>query len=781
MTLLAKSDGITLEDHTRHVREEAGTLIASRPFFTRKYAARTGRDLAALLDLCALWHDAGKAHPHWQNACQLDFQEFRATGKTTGKHLRRAKLRHEMDSLVRAAAVKAPLGLRGFAAVAAHHGKLGFKHEKRWEDDTNFKPFWKQFDAHSKTLDHTLSASFERAIALRYEYSGPRALLQLADHRASAREGGHEPLPMLPFDYKFPFSSKQGVQKLVEDVWDKPFAILRAPTGSGKTDACLLWAQHQIDCDRADRLVIAMPTRFTANALSLATLDTLSSTGLYHSSARHELKRNARRLAPNADLRDTLSQARMLETPASVTTLDHLCIALTGAREDHHGIFWNLAHSCVVVDEADFYDSFTQLNMVVLLRALRSLDVPVLVMSATVPESSRHLYALSGFEVEKAHDLSHLKDQTGQPEPKAQAEQIRPRCCVHRTHEGKLLQVARPDDVAFLLQRALNGEPLIIYANTVKRAQAYFDWFKSNTQGSKLSLEDVILYHSRFTEEDKIGVEERLTERLGKDAWQTKTARGVAILTQIGEMSVNISADLMLSDVCPLDRLAQRAGRLARFSDTIGELWVVEPHHEATEGQSTFYPAPYGTFDRKAGWVESEALKRSRERLTEAAYSAQSWVDLVNEIYDAAPEADARAKRNARQLEDDFARNWLIVPAAEPDENDDETLHWKSRDIASQKTIYVGVNTFDADSGDTQTPSFQNWRHFRDWEASHAVQVYVHEFKKVVPKDGGEGLLEKITAFIGDDEEILWCAPARCYTTQRGLRLTPDEDEEAPF
>ena len=44
---------------------------------------------------------------------------------------------------------------------------------------------------------------------------------------------------------------------------------------------------------------------------------------------------------------------------------------MTGTREDHHAIFFNLAHSCLVIDEADFYDDFTQQNIVMLLRALR--------------------------------------------------------------------------------------------------------------------------------------------------------------------------------------------------------------------------------------------------------------------------------------------------------------------------------------------------------------------------------------------------------------------------
>ena len=63
--------------------------------------------------------------------------------------------------------------------------------------------------------------------------------------------------------------------------------------------------------------------------------------------------------------------ARQLLAPVTVCTIDHLLIALTLTREDHHTIVFNLANSCVVIDEADFYDEFTQANILVLLEALK--------------------------------------------------------------------------------------------------------------------------------------------------------------------------------------------------------------------------------------------------------------------------------------------------------------------------------------------------------------------------------------------------------------------------
>src|SRR5207253_2266752 len=141
---------------------------------------------------------------------------------------------------------------------------------------------------------------------------------------------------------------------------------------------------------------------------------------------------------------------------------------------------------------------------------------------------------------------------------------------------------------------------------TVARAQAYFQWFQSR------DFEDVVLYHSRFTEPHKVEKEDELRRMLGSEAWKNGKQHGIAILTQIGEISVNISADFMISDLCPLDRLAQRAGRLSRFDNrngrverAIGELFVVEPYYiDKKTNELAFYPAPYGSY--KNGWEMTE-------------------------------------------------------------------------------------------------------------------------------------------------------------------------------
>lgn len=767
MELLAKPDGTTLTDHTQHVRDEVAHVLAARPFLVYKYAIRTGQNLLTLADACARWHDEGKQHPRWQRACRLDFEEYQRTGKVAGRHLREARVRHEFDSLVRMSKAPAAAWLPPMAraAVAAHHGKLGFRHQKRWADDPAFAPFWQQFLPLSAELQPDRAADFDQAIARRYAYGGLRAVLRLADHRASAREAHRDPktaaVPTLgSFRYTFPWPKPTGVQELVPRFWDEPFALLRAPTGAGKTDAALLWARRQVTTGRADRLVWAMPTRFTANALYISTTETLSSTGLYHSSAwflaqRREQEQRAQG-QQTAAWKQELAYARLLETPTTVTTIDQLCLALTATREDHHATFWNLAHSCVVIDEADFYDDFTQRNLVVLLRALRLLNVPVLLMSATLPVSALELYARSGLRAAKIWE-----DLTGYD---------RPRFRLHRAGPTEY-----PRDLGPLLARSVQGEPLIIYANTVGRAQAYWDWFQQSAMGYP-----VVLYHSRFTEPDKKEVEEKLLAMLGPAAWKAGNPTGVAILTQIGELSVNISADLMIADLCPTDRLAQRAGRLSRFQnrhdgrkEVVGELHLVVPQKTDKTGEQTFYPAPYGHYRQNQGWITSAVLDQADTQLVAGEYSARRLVDLVNELYPKVAEETTAVWENRTALETAAVANWLLLPKAETEQDDEETHRWKSRDIGPQKVVYANTNFLSFDmEGDPLV--FSGSMAFREWALPHAISIPVYDFLRAQRA----GKLEEIGIHISQEPEIIWTVKPTYYDSLQGLRFDKEPSTE---
>ncbi len=751
---IAKPTGLLLNEHRENVLNESKNAIQAHPFVLEKYMQLTKRNFEKRVHAAAWYHDDGKKHPKWQSACWKDYEEYLETGKSTGLHLQNTGIRHEMESLRlhKDDANKFSDALK--VAIGAHHAKLGKRFEKRWENDDNgfFKEFWNEFESINLNLifaKESFKDKFQEAVFKNYEFAGARYYLQLADHRASILESNKVVPNFKKFDYQFPSTwARKPVQKIAEENWEDDLLLLRAPTGAGKTDAALLWAKKQIENGRADRLVIAMPTRFTSNALSINVASSLSEIGLYHSSAWFVKHFDNARKSADAEHIAKLEHefARLLETPVTVCTIDHLLIALTHSREEHHAITFNLAHSCLVIDEADFYDEFTQANILELLKVLKILNVPVLLMSASLPKSFLKMYQATGFNPNQINEDIFDNE--------------RIRCDINIVKKYENVH-----ELNEILENTLK-QPTIIYANTIAKAMEFYKWFQEKNI-------DPILYHSRFTEPHKLKKEEDLLNNLGKDAWKNKKANGIAILTQIGEMSVNISADYMISDICPMDRLVQRIGRLSRFDKTIGQMQVLIPFKN-----DSIYPAPYGQYIMKKGWQISNPLEKTIELLECRKYNAFAFVDLINKVYDDLQTFSNRTQLNVDKLKEQIIQNWLIVPMAETNEDDDSTHIWKSRNIENQIDVFV-FDPFDyieknpqrfsnMDKNKNKPCYFDNYKEFMYYKNQFSINCPQYLIQKG-RKNGKVYQRNKI--WIGDNREPLsiWCTNS--YDDNLGLIL----------
>ena len=738
--ILAKPSGITLEQHISNVVSEADMILSIVPFVTQKYHDIVCKDLQKRLEVVCRLHDDGKKHRKWQNACQLDYKAFLAKKENGGQdnpmgvNIMKAGIRHEFQSLVLNASKNMPLALQ--CAIAAHHSKLGFSFESRWLNE-GVEHYWKEIRKESNRIIE--KESIKDTAKAFYEFSGLRGLLQLADHRASAKEEGRKVPDINSFEYSFPYERKRGVQELIEKHWDEDLLLVRAPTGAGKTDASLLWASKQIENNRAARLIIAMPTRFTSNALAISVSENLSDTGLYHSSAWFS-KFQSEINEGNIDL-DYASQvhefARLLETPITVCTIDHLLTALTLTREDHHLIGFNMANSCLVIDEADFYDDFTLANILVLLEILHEFKVPVLIMSASLPESSVKMYQKSGYKIDEI-----IEDSSDNERERFQVKSI---------NKYKDLK-----DIEEILYQCIEKKNAIIYANTVDKATSIYNWFIEQ------NCPDInpILYHSRFTEPDKKRKEDELIAALGKKAWEENCANGIAILTQIGEMSINISADFMISDICPIDRLTQRTGRLCRFDkNKIGELHVVIP-----QKNNNLYPAPYGTFDLKEKkWEPCDALIQTIELLQPQGYSAQKLVDFINSVYVQDFNFSEPAITNAKLLKEHFIYNWLINPLQKIEADDEETIFWRSRNIDASETVFVSP------------PPQKYWDKlsFQAWKIANSIELPIY----LVKQGEKNHRIDTFEVFVKGDLERIKVIRTGFYNFEIGIDFMQEKDD----
>lgn len=761
--LLAKTDGLTLDEHVNDVRNEGKMLLNHFDFVAEKYQSITGKDLYRRLDGACFFHDEGKANKIWQDAIWKDYETFLewklkeggdylkyriAMNGRDGENLRTLGFRHEIQSLI---SKEKHMSLPIQVAIAAHHSKLSQYHEPKWQSEKfggKGKYFWDKFKKLNNKF-HRLGHQFSEALDEYYAFAGVRSLLQLSDRRASAREGKSYVSSFRKFHYSFDYESRRPVQQLAEKYWEDELILMRAPTGAGKTDAALLWAQKQIDNRRADRLIIAMPTRFTSNALSVSVSKDISKLGLYHSSAWFSWTKKVKiGEAKKQEARAEHEYARLLLSPVIVCTIDHLLMMLTLTREDHHAIIFNFTNSCLVIDEADFYDEFTQANILVLLAVCKKYKVPTMIMSASIPQISMQLYNQAGFKVNEIR------------EDKSDNERIRCNIKSFKKYEDVI-------ELESLFQKCLKLGNAIIYANTVDRAMAFYNWFKKNGEGIR-----TLIYHSRFTEVDKVRKEKELIEHLGKDAWKENNANGIAILTQIGEMSVNISSDLMISDLCPVDRLAQRAGRLCRFDkENIGELHILYPFKKEKNGESLLHPAPYGTYDRvNKKWIPAKALMKTKKLLSKKGYSANDWVDLVNIVYDELLDFSEKTKSNAAQLKNLFVANWIVGSMENVNVDDNETTMWKSRDIAGNVSVFTKYP-------DDEIFYFKDWNDFMEFKNDVVVDVAAYMIDLGLKSQQ----IQDLEVIINDKKEKIYFASNGVYSEEVGLQIKKKDKIENQF
>jgi CRISPR-associated endonuclease/helicase Cas3 len=305
----------------------------------------------------------------------------------------------------------------------------------------------------------------------------------------------------------------------------------------------------------------------------------------------------------------------------------------------------------------------------------------------------------------------------------------------------------KPEDVEDVLFEMLKAGCGIVYANTVERALAYYRWFEEKNVKP-------ILYHSLFTEADKKRIEKKLLRALGRKAWQKGLATGIAIMTQIGEMSINISAPLMVSDLCPMDRLAQRAGRLVRFGEANqGMLYVVTPHKKGA-----FYPAPYGEWLHDH-WKPAKALLETQRILKDGPFTSADLVEAVNALYPDMLQFDSKSTLNQQKLRETLMYNWLIVPKAPAAEDDTDFQSWKSRDIGPQRMVLTAC-----------PDDFFSYDDYNSFELEHGVSCPSYLVDKELKREQHEGLGSRIilvNRFILDEETPMLYT--RNYDTETGL------------
>ena len=364
--------------------------------------------------------------------------------------------------------------------------------------------------------------------------------------------------------------------------------VLEDLTGSGKTEAALVLAHRLMSAGKAEGLFFALPTMATANAMHARVrplLDQLfegkPSYILAHSGphlteedrlaiagrTRGDTHGGAEEPPASCVASDWLADARKkaLLADLGVGTIDQ---ALLAALQSKHAALrlLGLHRHVLVVDEVHACDAYMLEVLCALLEMHSALGGSAILLSATLPLEQRCKLARAfarglGERNPRIPSSGAYPLLTGFSAGRMLELPVAPRAGLPRTLDVRW-HTSVESAAGRVVSAAAAGQCACWIRNSVADALEAYE-----AAVARLGRDAVTLFHARFALGDRLRIERRVVERFGL-AGEAKDRSGhVVIATQVVEQSLDIDFDVMVTDVCPIDLLIQRAGRLQRHAE----------------------------------------------------------------------------------------------------------------------------------------------------------------------------------------------------------------------
>jgi len=367
--------------------------------------------------------------------------------------------------------------------------------------------------------------------------------------------------------------------------------IAEAETGSGKTEAALIRFLRLFSDGQVDGLYFALPTRVAARELYRRVADCvervfrnpedrppvlLAVPGYARIDGVPLLPERAQASDDEPDQRRAerawaaQHPKRFLAATIAVGTIDQ---ALLSAIQSPHAHLRSvcLDRQLLVVDEVHASDNYMGYLLTELLRHHLQAG-HALLLSATLGAHARSRFIGAAGGTQTSPDLATAEsapypalteaegrlidlDTTTQTYEKA----VTVECLPHLEHPEVLLK-----RIAAALKR--NARVLVV-CNTVRQAltlQRAAEDLPEIPRHALFHYRGVVTpHHGRYAPEDREQLDGAVSARLGK---QSSGGPVLLIGTQTLEQSLDIDTDLLITDLCPMDVLLQRIGRLHRHS-----------------------------------------------------------------------------------------------------------------------------------------------------------------------------------------------------------------------
>lgn len=387
------------------------------------------------------------------------------------------------------------------------------------------------------------------------------------------------------------FQTSQGVpyapspvQKgLAQAVKNPGVYVLEAPMGAGKTEAAFFAAYQALQSGLARGVYFALPTQITANkiyerfAIFLSKIScSKMAPGLLHGKAEEFLDSLRVSVTETSPGKSWFSyRKRGLLSPFAVGTVDQMLLAIMAVRHNAVRVF-GLAGKVIIIDEVHSYDAYTNYLLLQLLELLKKLHCVVIVLSATLTKDARNRLLGGDVETLSSTQLSY----------RLEGKEVQNFSFDTEETKEVLLQIQDGDEaekkaIDEAIGRAETGQQVLWVENDVKTSQKIYRVLAARSKD--LGIECGLL-HSRFTVEDRFGIENHWVPLYGKGDCRAREKRGrILVGTQILEQSLDIDADFLVTRLAVTDMVLQRVGRLWRHKETVRpsgakrEVWILSP------------------------------------------------------------------------------------------------------------------------------------------------------------------------------------------------------------
>ena len=246
----------------------------------------------------------------------------------------------------------------------------------------------------------------------------------------------------------------------------------------------------------------------------------------------------------------------------------HQLAAIAFGMKGYEALLLDLKGCDVILDEIHTYTGVSQAIVLKLVEILKSIDCQIHIGTATMPTILyQKISALLGDDLLEVKLTDEEMDQFDR----------------HTVHKLNAI-----DESIEIIESAISRhEKVLVVCNRVAEAQEVYRSLKD-----RFSELDILLLHSRFKRGDRNQKEKELIglDENGHPTWEYNTSSKACIVvsTQIVEVSLDISFDLMITACAPIDALIQRFGRInrKRTHETIGKtkpVYVIAPPQNKRE------------------------------------------------------------------------------------------------------------------------------------------------------------------------------------------------------